>query len=91
MNGKLTNIYSHKDYVLKYMFHGVMSKVAPIGTMEIFNEINEVEKEEFDNIEDYKLSLLKKAINIDCTVECPGHAIYSDFAYLIHARTPYSI
>ncbi len=77
--------------MLKYMFHGIMSKIVPIGLIEIFNEIEEVERKEFDNIEEYKLTLLKKAINIDCTVECPGHALYSDNAFQIHSRTPYSI
>lgn len=43
INGKLTNCYSFKDYVLKYMLFGVISKFEPVGMIPIFEEIKEEE------------------------------------------------
>ena len=44
VNGRLSNCYSVKDYVLKYMFMPFMSKVEPIGLVPIFEDIAEVRR-----------------------------------------------
>ena len=62
-----------KDYVLKYMFMPIMSKVEPIGLIPIFEDVPEVKRSE-----DTSQAKLKKAWNYDVTVECPGHVTYME-------------
>jgi hypothetical protein len=38
-NGRLNNMYSLKDYILKYAFMYKMSKFLPIGLLPIFEEL----------------------------------------------------
>eukprot|EP00347_Sterkiella_histriomuscorum_P010579 403375736 len=83
INGKLSNVYSLKDYILKYTFVGVMSDIEPIGLIPIFEDVPEVLKTNNLSQEQIKLTSLKKAYNYDCTIECPGHMTYSIGANLI--------
>ncbi|CDW87868.1 UNKNOWN [Stylonychia lemnae] len=90
VNGKLSNVYSLKDYVLKYMFMSVMSKFEPIGMIPIFEDVPEYQRTRNMTPHAAKMSTLKKAHNYDCTVECPGHMTYSVGANLVLEKIPNS-
>lgn len=79
INGRLSNCYSLKDYVLKYILVKMNGR-KPIGLQEILN-----------NFEDLNGSkCLKNAHNYDFTIECPGHMTYMKNCNLILEKISYA-
>lgn len=86
INGRLTNCFSLKDYVLKYMFMPVMSPtVEPIGMGPILTPLKE------ENEKDPTRNNFKVAHNFDCSVEAPGHMTYMETGNLVFEKIPYAI
>ena len=62
----------------------IMSNYEPIGLVPIFEDIPEERENENTKVK------YKKAFNYDCTVEAPGHTLYSENCDKILEKIPYS-